>query len=264
MGVGADTAGNVFVAAGNRILKIDASGTISTLALAGYRNTTGGMAVDAVGNVYVADSGNNRVRRINASGTITTLAGTGEEGFGGDGGPATEAQFDAPTSVAADVAGNVYVADGRSVRKIDPSGQIATVVDGDDLRNPTAVVADEDGNVYVTSTPWCWVGLIAPDGTFDILIGLPGERVPDIALDESGDLVLARSTYLDRLETPPWRGYQVTTIARSHPKASFSYDSVAPIWARLSVHGLDVDRSGRVWFTGPEAGVIRVLEKNPY
>ena len=317
-GVAVDADGNLYVAdpGKNRILRIDTSGTSTTFAGGRELDTAAvtasdakftslkGLALDRNGSIVFTDG--NRIRKLDVGGMVSVIAGTGESGFGGDGGPAVDATFDSPSAVATDiagnvyvadtgngvvrkidesgvittlpgkeefytptgvtvdVAGNVYVADGLSVRKIDLSGQITTVVDGDDLNNPTAVVADEDGNVYVTSTPWCWVGLIAPDGTFDILIGLPGERVPDIALDESGDLVLARSTYLVRLETPPWRGYQVKTIARSHPKSSFSYDSVAPIWARLSVHGLDVDQSGMVWFTDPEAGVIRVLEKNPY
>ncbi len=93
------------------------------------------VAVDAAGNVYVAGYESNRVRRIDTAGVISTIAGTGEAGFSGDGGPATEAQFatghDRFLSVATDAAGNVYVTDpgNNLVRKLTPSmtGPVATV-----------------------------------------------------------------------------------------------------------------------------------------
>ena len=70
-----------------------------------------GVAVDAAGNLYVADSGNNRLRRIGLEGGITTVAGTGEIGFSGDAGPATAARLHFPQGVAVDEAGNLYIAD---------------------------------------------------------------------------------------------------------------------------------------------------------
>ncbi|HEX7878364.1 MAG TPA: serine/threonine protein kinase, partial [Candidatus Eisenbacteria bacterium] len=63
------------------------------------------------GAVWIADTGNNRVRRIAADGTMTTIAGTGVRGYSGDGGPAAEAELDAPSAIAFDASGSLYIAD---------------------------------------------------------------------------------------------------------------------------------------------------------
>ena len=124
-----------------------------------------GVTVDAAGNLYIADSGNHRIRRVDPSGIITTIAGTGEEGFSGDSGPATEAQLRCPSRVATDGSGNLYIADrcNARIRKVDPAGIITTVAgtgergDGGDggpateaqLRSPNGVATDGSGNLYI-------------------------------------------------------------------------------------------------------------------
>ena len=92
--------------------------------LAPYRVT-----LDGAGNLYIADLSNHRIRKVDAAGTITTVAGTGERGYSGDGGPATEAQINRPTSVTLDGAGNLYIADfsNNRIRKVDAAGTITTV-----------------------------------------------------------------------------------------------------------------------------------------
>ena len=143
-------AGVVYVTDGDthRLRKIDLDGTITTVAgtgdsgfggdggpaTAAQLNRPKGVAVDASGNIYVADAENNRVRRVDASGTITTFAGSGSTGsfgggYGGDGGPATDALLNWPTDIQLDDVGNVYITDesNDAVRKVDANGTISTV-----------------------------------------------------------------------------------------------------------------------------------------
>ena len=87
------------------------------------------MALDGAGNLFIADTRNDRIRKVDAAGMITTVAGSGESGFGGDGGPATAALLDFPSGVAVDGAGNLFIADARNdrIRKVDAAGMITTV-----------------------------------------------------------------------------------------------------------------------------------------
>ena len=96
-----------------------------------------GVALDGAGNLFIAESSRggdlSRVRRVDAvTGVITTVAGSGEFGFGGDGGPATAALLWAPTSVALDAAGNLFIADFRNarVRRVDAATGVITTVAG--------------------------------------------------------------------------------------------------------------------------------------
>ncbi len=96
-----------------------------------------GLAIDAAGNLYIADAGNDRIRKVSTNGIITTVAGNGIRGFSGDGGPATDAalqiEYLNPTSgLAVDLAGNLYIADSwnNRVRKVSNSGIITTIAGG--------------------------------------------------------------------------------------------------------------------------------------
>ena len=182
VGVATDAAGNLYVAdAGNqRLRRIDLTGTVELVAGTGERGYSGdgghaararfdspaGVAVDAVGNVYVADFGNRRIRRIDSTGVVTTFAGAGEGGDSGDGGAATEARLDGPASVTSDAAGNVLVAGpaNHRIRRIDTVGTISTLAGtgeafdrADGGRAALArfshelggVSTDADGNLYV-------------------------------------------------------------------------------------------------------------------
>ena len=156
-GLALDGSGNLYVADGGRIRRIDAEGVITTIAGTGERGFSGdggpaaeaqfaypsGLALDGSGNLYVADSGNSRIRRIDAEGVITTIAGTGERGFSGDGGPATEAQLAYPGGLAVDGSGNLYVADsGNSrIRRIDAEGTITTIAGSGPGSSSTVAIA---------------------------------------------------------------------------------------------------------------------------
>src|ERR1019366_7456778 len=88
-----------------------------------------GVAVDAAGNLYIAEFSNNRVRKVGTNGNIGTIAGNGVSGFSGDGLQATAAMLNGPQGVAVDSAGNVYIADtaNNRVRKVAANGVITTV-----------------------------------------------------------------------------------------------------------------------------------------
>ena len=123
------------------------------------------MAVDAAGNLYIADEYNNRIRKVGPSGVISTVAGSGAYKFAGDGGPATSASLRNPCAVALDAAGNLYIADfeNNRIREVGPSRVISTVAgngaykfagDGGpattaSLSNPCGVALDAAGNLYI-------------------------------------------------------------------------------------------------------------------
>ena len=178
--VAVDSYGTVYVAdTGNHRVRKISNGTISTIAGTGFNGHSGdggpatsarlagpsGIAVDLIGNVIVADTGNHRVRKINLDGIVTTLAGTGQQRFGGDGGPASAATLRLPRDVAIDWRGSVYVADSgnHALRRIAVDGRIETVAglgrpsrSGDGgpaqragLSAPDGIWLDRWGDVYV-------------------------------------------------------------------------------------------------------------------
>jgi sugar lactone lactonase YvrE len=180
-----DASGNVYIADNqdNRICKVGKDGIITTVAgngsLGGYSGDGGpatgamlnyptGVAVDAAGDLYIADAGNNRVRKVSPSGIITTVAGYWAKGYSYDHGPAIRAMLNYPTSVAVDASGNLYIADMNNyrVRKVDTSGTITTVAgngipnySGDggqavdaELCYPYGVAVDTFGNLYIIDT----------------------------------------------------------------------------------------------------------------
>ncbi len=173
--VAVDPNGNLYVAdTYNEVIrKIDTSGNVTTFAgiagTAGYVdgpaasaefNYPAGVAVAADGSIYVADQDNNRIRKIDTSGNVTTFAGSGAKSTVD--GVGTAASFASPHSISIDAAGNMYVGDEYShrVRKITPSGVVATLagttegyLDGPStiaqFDHPLGVVATPSGIVYV-------------------------------------------------------------------------------------------------------------------
>jgi len=99
-------------------------------ATAAELNVPIGIAIDASGNIYIADDANNRIRKIDNKGIITTIAGNGTAGYSGDGGPADSAQLNTPRGVAIDASGDIYIADASNnrIRKVDKNGIITTIV----------------------------------------------------------------------------------------------------------------------------------------
>jgi trimeric autotransporter adhesin len=126
-GLALDQQGNLYIAdaGNNRVRKVTPDGVLTTMAGNGNAGSAGdggraakaelfiptGLAVDAHGILYIADSANNRVRKVDLAGNISTLAGNGQAGFAGDSGSATSAQLNNPVALAVDGAGNLYIAD---------------------------------------------------------------------------------------------------------------------------------------------------------
>jgi hypothetical protein len=206
-GVAVDAAGNTYVAdtSNHTIRKISPGGMVSTLAgLTGKYGTTDGtgtaarffiplgVAVDAAGNVYVADTSNQTIRKITPSGVVTTLAGTETTtGYADDLG--TAAMFNTPSGVAVDKDGNVYVADtgNHTIRKITPGGMVSTLAgqagtpgaaNGTTearFNTPYGVAVDKDGNVYVADKYNSTIRKITPEGVVSTLAGQAAQGSTD-------------------------------------------------------------------------------------
>jgi sugar lactone lactonase YvrE len=170
-GLALDPAGNLYIADthNQRIRKVAAStGVITTIAGTGIPGNAGdagpattarlslpsAVALDAAGNLFIADTGNHRIRRQAASaGTIATVAGNGTEGDAGDGAAATAASLDSPGGLAVDAAGNLYIADTHNhrVRMVAATtGIITTLASGIGL--PKGISVDASGNIFVADT----------------------------------------------------------------------------------------------------------------
>ena len=197
-GVAIDATNNIYVAdfGNNLVRKIAATGGIvSTLAgsgKAGNANATGtsasfngpaGVAVDALGNVYVADFNNNLIRLINPAGVVSTFAGSGSAGNAN--GTGTAASFNGPRGIAVDASGNVYVADAKNnlIREISPLGVVTTLAgtgvagnssgaaNASTFNYPSGVAVDANGNVFVADANNNLVREISVSGTVSSLAG---------------------------------------------------------------------------------------------
>ncbi len=208
-GVAVDATGNLFIAdrGNSRIRKVGANGMITTVAGGGTGglgdggaatnaelNGPYGVAVDATGNLFIADTGNNVIREVGSDGMITTVAGngyvnpiTGWGGYSGDGGPATNAELNEPTGVAVDGTGNLFIVDSENnvIREVGTDGIISTVggngwkgYSGDggaatnaELAYPYGVAVDATDNFFIADT---YNNVIREVGTNGIITTVAG------------------------------------------------------------------------------------------
>ncbi|HVK85326.1 MAG TPA: SBBP repeat-containing protein [Kofleriaceae bacterium] len=212
-GVAVDRFGNVYVAEPDtaRVRKIEPGGSISTIAGTGVFGFAGDggqaasallrtptdVAVDALGNIYIADGGNRRIRVVSADGMIQTIAGTGAAGETGDGGPATAATFLFPRSIAVDGLGNVYVADGNAVRRIRIDGVIerfagtgvagfagdGMAATGAMLRSVRGLAIDDQGRIVIADSGNDRVRRVSATGVISTIAGggTGGDEGPALA-----------------------------------------------------------------------------------
>jgi sugar lactone lactonase YvrE len=220
------TTGIITTAAGNGTAGFSGDGGPATSASLAY---PGGVAVDAAGNLFIADY--NRIRRVDGTtGIITTVAGNGISGFGGDGGPATSASLDRPGGVTIDAAGNLLIADqfNHRIRRVDGTTGIITTVAG----NGTPFFNGDGG-------PATSAALDYPAG---------------VAIDAAGNLLIA-DRVSDRIRRVDGTTGIITTVAgggtgtggASRPTAGFSGDGGPATSASLfNPAGVAVDAAGNL------------------
>lgn len=241
-GVAIGPRGAIYVADGgeaNRIRVVQPDGAVSTLAggkegfvdglgTAAAFNTPSAIALDHLGNLYVADTGNHAIRRIAPGGAVTTLAGNGSPGYADGIGRA--AQFNGPVGIAVDDAGIVYVADTYNdrIRRIAPDGTVTTLAgtgkpnlfDGPGTAaafdTPSALAVDHDGNLYIADTGNNAVRRLRPDGTVDTL-ALPPEAERRPALRRPVGLAVTRDGYLYIVASAGGRILQMTPTGEFRP-----------------------------------------------
>jgi sugar lactone lactonase YvrE len=292
-----DAAGNLYVPDGSAIRKVTAAGVVTTLAgspvapgsadgpaaSARFGNLSGA-AVDASANVYVTDTSSNTIRRITAAGVVSTFAGTVGVAGSADGAGAA-ASFNAPIGLAADVAGNVYVADtgNDTIRKITPAGVVTTLAgthgvvgsaDGSGaaarFNAPSNLAVTAAGNLLVTDTGNNTIRLVTSAGVVTTVAGRAGTagsadgagtaatfNVPSaIAVDGGGNAYVGDlGTFILRKVTTAG---VVTTIAGGVGVAGFT-DGTGTAARFATPSGLASDASGTLFVADQTNAVIRQI-----
>jgi hypothetical protein len=308
-GITLDSHGNLFISdhVNSAVRKISASGIISTdvgTTTTGYYGDGGpasaanlsrpaGIAVDAAGNLYIADAGDHRIRKVGTDGIITTIAGTGVMGYSGDSGLASAATFHNPTGITIDAANNLYVADSgnHAVRKITSAGIISTIAGiglpgyaGDgapataaSMAGPMGVAFDQAGNLFITECVNNVIRKISPSGIISTFAGnntagFSGDDGPaidaqfygpnSIAFDKLGNMYIS-DEWNHRIRKINNAGI-ITTYA-GMGGASYNGDGGPAMYAQFfRPMGLAIDDSNNVYIADYINSVIRVVRPDPY
>ncbi len=253
-GVVVDSSGNIYItdSHNHRIRKVDASGTITTIAGVGEQgyygdggpavqallDTPTGIALDASGNLLFCDTYNHRIRKITSQGMIETVAGNGVSGHSREGTLATAASFGLPVGIALDQLGNIYVADasGNRINRVDTEQEVWTVAgdgsagySGDGgpattagLQQPHAVSVDASGTIYIADTYNHRIRMVDSNGTISTVVSVSAKAIGfhspcGIALDPGGNLIIAE-TYGHRIYMMDIKtGMMITIVGGSAP-----------------------------------------------
>ena len=308
--VAVDTAGNFFIAdlLNQRVRRVDAvTGIITTVAGNGSFGFNGdgmaatsaslafpsSVAVDAAGNVFIADVSNQRIRRVDAAtGIITTVAGNGTAGFSGDGSAATSASLNDPIGVAVDGVGNLFIADtfNQRVRRVDAATGIITTVAGNGtfgfngdgglatdawMRDPVGVAVDSAGNLFITDqnnqrirrvdAATGTMSTVAGSGTF----GFGGDgglatdaslsRPTGAALDSAGNLFIADQSNQRVRRVDAATGF-ISTVAGDGSFAFSGDGGLATDACLKNPAGVAVDSAGNLFIADQSNHRIRHVE----
>ncbi len=202
-----------------------------------------GIALDAIGNLYVADKANNRIRRVGLNGTVTTYAGTGASGNSGDGGGAMLATLNSPTSVTFDSSGNLYIADtgNARLRMVTPGGIIAPVLTGA-LTAPAYMMFDSAKNLYIADS--ALIFKMTPTGVMTPLFaGLQAPR--GMVIDSNGNFYFSE---------PSAKQVWMFTLAGTH--------SLIGAGAWINPQGIAIDAAGNLLVA--DSGLNQVLSVNSF
>ena len=303
-GIAVGAAGNVYVADVNnwRVRRIDRAGNITTYAGSGRGrpradggsavearlSTPSDVALDASGNLYIAEARGHRVRKVDSMGRISTVAGTGVEGSEGDGGPAVEAQLNQPSAIAVDAEGNIFIGEysGYRVRKVDLEGRITTIAgrgtrggSGDggpataaQFNFISGLAVDSTGNVLVSDMNEARIRMISPTGRITTIAGTgnqghsgDGGRALDaeietpggIALDSAGNLFVTEY-WAGRIRKIDSAGI-ITTIAGTSEQLSTGDMGLALDAALDRPRGVATDSDGNLYVSENYADRVRIL-----
>ena len=267
-----------------------------TISTAAGSTTWGGpmdIAVDAAGNMYVADYGKDSVYKIDRLANVTTIAGTGVGGFSGDGALATTAKLSNPTAVAVDPDGTIYIADyGNSrIRRIGTNGIITTYAGtgnqafaGDNgpaasagLSQPLDLAIDAAGNLLIADRAHFRIRKINKSTGIITTIagtgrnGSAGDNGPPLAADidpaslfiaSDGSIYFADNSWRGSPSTPKVRkisanGTTVTTVVGSGARAEAGDGGTALSASFLSIDGITMDSAGNLFIAEYDGNRIR-------
>jgi sugar lactone lactonase YvrE len=245
-----------------------------------------GMAYDAAGNLYISDTGNFVIREVNLAGITAVVAGTGEQGFAGDGGPATSALLDSPQGIALDAAGNLYIADSENHRIREVTGGIIATIAGTGtcgfsgdggpaaaaaLCLPTGVAVDSAGGVYIADTNNYRIRKIAGTAISTVAgngvqsFSGDGGQATAAGLDspfgvavDSNFTIYITDTYNQRIRIVAYGTGIIGTIAGTGLKG-FTSDGAAAAAALALPTGIAVDNSATVYVADSDNNRIRTI-----
>ena len=286
-GVAVDALGNVYTAesANHIIRKIAPNGNITTLAGSGYKDAKGyggfadgsaatarfnwpaGLALDSIGNLFVADMGNNKIRKISTSGNVTTLAGSGSAYYADGNG--VLASFNHPQGVAVDVNGNVYVADENNslIRKVTTSGNVTTLPRGIEsyFYHPKGVAVNNNEDIFVADTDNSLMRKMIKNANFNILALTERIYGPEaVCIDASGNLYVSDTGYNRICKIAPTG--KVSTIAGSGSEGFLNGDYADGSGADARFNrpqGIAVDVNGNIYVADYNNNKIRKITPSP-